>query len=80
VEPQSTIEELDTMAQLHDVKAHGLERGHVGAVVYQYPSGDASTVEFVTGDRETVAVLPLSGDEIRFLGQRGLLHACALAK
>ena len=80
MDAQSTIEELDTVVLLHDVDAHGLERGDIGAVVHRYSSGDAYEVEFVTGDGETVAVLTLSDDEIRAMEQREILHARALAK
>jgi hypothetical protein len=80
VEAQSTIEELDTVVLLHEVEAHGLERGDIGAVVHRYSSGDAYEVEFVTGDGETVAVLTLSDDEIRSMERQEILHARALAK
>ena len=80
MEAQSTIEELDTVVLLHEVEAHGLERGDIGAVVHRYSSGNAYEVEFMTGDGETVAVLTLSEDEIRPMERQEILHARALAQ
>jgi hypothetical protein len=65
---------------LHEVEAHGLERGDIGAVVHRYSSGDAYEVEFVTGAGETVAVLIVSEDEIRPMERQEILYARALAQ
>lgn len=75
METRSTIEELDTVVLLHDVDAHGLERGYIGAVVHRYSGDETYEVEFATGKGETVAVLTLGRDEIRPMDQREILHA-----
>ena len=54
------IHELDTVVLVHDLEAYGLTRGDVGAVVHCYKDGMTFEVEFVTGEKATIAVLTLS--------------------
>jgi Domain of unknown function (DUF4926) len=73
------IRELDTIVLTHDVEEHGLKRGDVGAVVHRYEDGAALEVEFVTAEGRTLAVLTLTGQDVRPLGERDILHARELA-
>ena len=73
------INELDTVALTRDVAEHGLKNGDVGAVVHRYKDGEAFEVEFVTAEGRTVAVLTLTGQDIRPLGERDILHVRELA-
>ncbi len=74
------IHELDTVVLVHDLKAYGLARGDVGAVVHCYQDGVSFEVEFVTGKGVTIAVLTLSQQEIRPMHAREILHVRALAE
>ncbi|HST51245.1 MAG TPA: DUF4926 domain-containing protein [Pyrinomonadaceae bacterium] len=73
------IDELDTVALTRDVVEHGLKNGDVGAVVHRYEDGEAFEVEFVTAEGRTVAILTLTGQDIRPLGERDILHVRELA-
>ncbi len=73
MEKQAMIQELDTVVLAHDIQAHGLRQGDIGAVVHCYDN-DAYEVEFVTGEGETIAVLGLNRGEIRSMRQREILH------
>jgi hypothetical protein len=73
------IKEFDTVVLLQDVKEHGLQRGDIGAVVYDYENTNAVEVEFVTGEGETVGILPLSKNEVLRMEGREVLHVRPLA-
>jgi hypothetical protein len=73
------IHELDTVVLTHDIDEHGLRRGDVGAVVHCYNDGAAFEVEFVTAEGRTVALLTLTGMDIRSMKEREILHARELA-
>ncbi len=73
------IRELDTVVLTHDIPAHGLKRGDVGAVVHCYADRVAWEVEFVAAEGTTVAVLTLTADDIRSMGSREILHVRELA-
>ena len=68
------IQEFDIVVLAHDIQAHGLRQGDIGAVVHCYDSGEAYEVEFVSGEGGTIAVLTLNRDEIRSMHQREILH------
>ena len=68
------IEELDIVALRRDVPEHGLQTGDVGAVVHSYGDRGAFEIEFVTADGKTVAVLTLTGDDVRPVQSREILH------
>lgn len=57
--------ELDVVALVNDIDAHGLRRGDLGAVVHDYADGRAYEVEFVATDGATFAVLTLDGASLR---------------
>ena len=73
------IRELDTVALTRDFDESGLRRGDVGAVLSRREDGAAFEVEFVAADGRTLAVLTLSGDDIRPLGGGDILHVRELA-
>lgn len=74
MEKRVMIQELDTVVLAHDIQAHGLRQGDIGAVVHCYDRHDAYEVEFVTGEGGTIAVLTLNRGEIRSMRQREILH------
>ena len=73
------IRELDTVVLCHDIAKHGLMSGDVGAVVHVYDGQEAFEVEFVTAEGNTVALLTLSTDDIRPMGEKEILHVRDLA-
>jgi hypothetical protein len=66
--------ELNLVVLAHDVEEHGLKQGDIGAVVHCYSDGEAFEVEFVTAEGRTIAVLTLTGSDIRPMGSREILH------
>jgi len=75
----NTIHELDAVALTHDLPAHGLVRGDVGAVVLVHGEGAAFEVEFVGYDGHTVAVVTLDRTQVRPLRGNDVPHARELA-
>lgn len=73
------IHELNTVVLAHDVPEHSLKKGDVGAVVHCYPDSTAFEIEFVTADGRTLAVLSLTGQDIRPFRSGEILHARELA-
>ena len=65
---------LDTVALTRDVPASGLRRGDLGAVV-DVLAPDRFEVEFVAASGRTQALLTLSANDVRHLGDRDLLAA-----
>ena len=59
------MRELDAVVLTKDIPEHGLKRGDVGAVVHCYKEGAAFEGEFVTAEGKTVAVLTLTGSDLR---------------
>lgn len=68
------IRELDSVALKHDIAAHGLEQGDIGAVVHCYDD-TAYEVEFVTADGKTIALLTLNHEDIQPIRGKVVLHA-----
>jgi hypothetical protein len=73
------IEELDMIALAVDLPAHGLKQGDVGTVVLVH-GAEGYEVEFMTLKGETVAVVSLSTDEVRPIGQLDIANARNIAK
>jgi Domain of unknown function (DUF4926) len=73
------MNELDLVVLTHSIAAHGLEQGDVGTIVHRYQDGQAYEVEFVTAAGATVAVLTLTGAEVRPCAAREILHVRVLA-
>ena len=59
-----TFQTLDVVVLTHDVAAHGLRTGDLGAVVEVY-SPEAIGVEFVTASGRTKALVTLSPADLR---------------
>jgi hypothetical protein len=68
------VRELDTIVLTHDLAEHALREGDIGAVVHCYEGNTAFEVEFVTGAGETVALLTLTRDDIRPIGDTEILR------
>jgi hypothetical protein len=68
------IQELETVVLTHDIHAHGLKQGDIGAVVHCYKDGSAFEVEFVTAEGRTIVLLTLNQKDIRPIGGREVLH------
>ena len=59
-----TVHPLDVVVLTHDIPAHGLRRGDLGAVVEIYGS-DAVGVEFVAASGRTQALITLHATDLR---------------
>jgi len=59
-----TVHPLDVVVLAHDVPAHGLRRGDLGAVVEVY-GPDAIGVEFVAASGRTQALVTLRPADLR---------------
>ena len=63
---------LDTVVLTRDLKDSGLQRGDLGAVVEDY-GADAYEVEFVAASGRTQALMTLSAQDLRHVGDRDLV-------
>ena len=68
------INELDTVVLTHDVEEFDLKEGDIGTAVHVYKNNAAYEVEFITGEGETIAVLTLTAEDVRAIGEREILH------
>ena len=68
------IDELDTVVLTHDIEEYDLKQGDIGTAVHVYKNNAAYEVEFITGEGETIAVLTLTPDDVRAMGEREILH------
>jgi len=59
-----TVHPLDVVVLTHDVPAHGLRRGDLGAVVEIYGANSIG-VEFVAGSGRTQALVTLHPTDLR---------------
>ena len=75
----NTIKELDAVALVSDLPAHGLKRGDVGTAVLVHGDGVAFEVEFVGYDGHTVALVTLERAAVRALDATDIPHARTLA-
>lgn len=72
-----TFRALDTVILKHDLPAHGLCEGDIGAVVEVYDP-DGLDVEFVTASGKTLALLTLSDKDVRRAMDEDLLTVRSL--
>ena len=70
---------LDTVVLTRDVKDAGLQRGDLGAIVEVY-GPDSFEVEFVAASGRTQALMNLSSQDIRHVGDRDLVSVRTLEK
>lgn len=74
-----SLKELDLVALLVDLPAHGLVAGDVGTVVLVHSGGQAYEVEFVAADSRTVALETLEPKDIEPVSGHRILHLRKLA-
>ncbi len=67
-----TLHPLDVVVLTHDVPAHGLRSGDLGAVVEVY-GPDAIGVEFVAASGRTKALVTLQPQDLRQAGDDDLI-------
>jgi hypothetical protein len=67
-----TLRPLDVVVLTHDMPAHGLRTGDLGAVVEVY-GPDAIGVEFVAASGRTQALVTLRPADIREVGDNDLV-------
>jgi Domain of unknown function (DUF4926) len=71
---EDVLKELDPVALLEDLPAHGLEAGDVGTVVLVYHDGEGYEVEFMDADGRTLAVETLQARQVAPIRGRQILH------
>jgi hypothetical protein len=67
-----TLQPLDVVVLTHDIPAHGLRTGDLGAVVEVY-APDAIEVEFVAASGRTQALVTLHPNDVREVGDGDLV-------
>jgi len=67
-----TYQELDTVVLTHDLPAHGLKAGDLGAVVHVH-SPQTFEVEFVRASGQTQALVTLTGTDVRSVQEHDLV-------
>ena len=67
-----TLQPLDVVVLTHDLPAHGLRAGDLGAVVDVY-SPDAVEVEFVAASGRTQALVTLQSADLRAVADSDLV-------
>lgn len=73
------IHELTTIVLLEDIPSQRLRSGDVGTVVLVHPEGGYE-VEFMTLTGETIAVVTLTGKQLRQIGPDEIANARSLEK
>lgn len=68
------INELESVALVHDMEEYGLKQGDIGVIVYCYHNELAYEVEFVTAKGKTIVVITLKDDAVRSLKGEEILH------
>lgn len=74
------IQEHDRVVLTEPIKAHGLETGDVGAVVFVHEDGVGFEVEFVTLDDSSSRVVEVTVSQVRPVNAREIPHARLLAE
>jgi hypothetical protein len=69
------IQELDRVVLTTNVPEYSLEQGDIGTVVLVHRDRQGYEVEFITLDGETVAVISLSSEQVRSIGNQEIAHA-----
>jgi hypothetical protein len=73
------IKELDSVVLTTDLPEHRLAKGDIGTVVLVHEGGKGCTVEFMTLNGDTVAVVTLLGDQVRQTAKDEIAHARLVA-
>ncbi len=69
------IKEFDQVALTIDLTEHHLIAGDVGTVVDITANGKQCTLEFFNFDGDTVAVVPVSPEQVRRINSNEVTHA-----
>jgi hypothetical protein len=69
------IKELDRVVLIDELPDYGLKNGDMGAVVLIHDQAKGYEVEFVSLDRETIAIVSLFSHQVRPIGRREIAHA-----
>ena len=69
------IEELDRVALTRAVPEHGSTAGDVGTVVSVHDKGAGFTIEFLSLQGKTVAIVTLRAEAIRPVSPREITHS-----
>jgi hypothetical protein len=73
------IEAFSDVVLLRDIPEHGLRAGDIGVVVDVFPSREnvpaGYMIEFMTLNGETVAVIDVTADAVRPVGERDMPQA-----
>ena len=72
-------EELEDVILTCDLPEHGLARGDIGTVVLIHEKGKGYEVEFTTLDRETIAIVTLTANQVRPSKPKEIAHVRDLA-
>jgi hypothetical protein len=73
------IEELEDVILTCDLPKHGLTGGDIGTVVLVHKEGKGYEVEFTTLDRESIALVTLTANQVRSSKPREIAHVRDLA-
>ena len=73
------IEELDRVALTRDLVEHGLVAGDIGTVVAVHQDGAGYTLEFISLDGTSIAVVTLAAADVRASRPREVAHVRAMA-
>lgn len=73
------IEELASVVLTTNLPECGLQAGDIGTIVMVHQAGKGYTVEFLTLNGETVAVITVAADQIRPIRTNEIAHARELA-
>jgi hypothetical protein len=72
------IEEFEQVALTRDLPEYHLQAGDVGTVVDITPNYKQFTLEFFNFAGDTVAIIPVSPEDVRRLEDNEVLHARAV--
>ena len=73
------IEELTSVVLMTDMPERGLQTGDISTVVVVYQEDQGYTVEFMTLNDDTVAVVTLPAEQVRPTRANEIAHVRAMA-
>ncbi len=73
------MRELDLVVLTRDLPGENLRTGDIGTVVLIHQEGAGYEVEFSTLGGQTLAVVTLTADDVRPVGDREIAHARRVA-
>lgn len=72
---KKVIEEFEEVVLINDLPKFGLRAGDIGVVVDIHGDNAGYTLEFMTRDGATVAVVTLNANQIRAIGEREMMQS-----